>query len=123
MDVRTVGRVYGVGRVALGAGLLVAPGLMSRAWLGTPTSPEARAGRDVALRALGIRDVLLGAIQLHTLSHPQVGARWARTCAVADAVDALATLAARDRLPVTALGVVALAASGTATGLVVGARL
>jgi hypothetical protein len=39
------------------------------------------------------------------------------TCAVADAVDLGATLAARDRLPASSAGVAALAAAGTVTGL------
>jgi hypothetical protein len=59
----------------------------------------------------------MGAIALHTLDHPEVGPRWQRTCAATDAVDALATLAARRSLPPGATLVAALAAAGAATGL------
>ena len=114
MTARDVGRVYGAGRVALGAGLLFAPGVLGRPWIGpSATLPPAQ----VALRALGARDLIMGAIALHTLDHPDVGPRWQRTCAAADAVDALATLGARRSLPAGASLVAALAAAGAATGL------
>ena len=96
MTAREVARGYGAGRVALGAGLLVAPRLLGRPWLGrTATEPAGQ----VVLRALGARDLIIGAIALHTVDHPDVGPRWQRTCAAADAVDALATLVARRSLP------------------------
>jgi hypothetical protein len=117
---RDVGRAYGASRVALGAGLLVAPRLLGRPWIGRPaTLPPAQ----VALRALGARDLIMGLITLHTLDHPEVGPRWQRTCAATDAVDALATLGARRSLPRGATLVAALAAAGSATGLAVAGGL
>jgi hypothetical protein len=78
----------------------------------------------VALRALGVRDVVLGAMALHTLDHPEVAPRWQRTCAAVDAVDCAATLAARSALPpVGSALVAAIAAGGAATGAWLGAAL
>ena len=121
MTARDVARAYGAGRVALGAGLLVAPGRLGRPWLGRTASQPAG---QVVLRALGARDLIIGAIALHTVDHPEVGPRWQRTCAAADAVDALATLRARRSLPpVGSALVTALAAAGAATGLRVAGAL
>jgi hypothetical protein len=118
---RDAARAYGAGRLALGAGLLVAPGLLGRPWLGVTASEPAG---QVALRALGARDLIIGGIALHTVDHPEVGPRWQRTCAAADAVDALATLVARRSLPpVGSALVAALATVGAATGVGVGRAL
>jgi hypothetical protein len=113
MDARTVARLYAVGRAGLGAALLVAPSRLGRPWIGAVADQP---GGQVALRGLGIRDLLLGGIALHVADRPGVGARTMMTCAIADAVDAGATLAARRHLPSGAAGVVALAAGGAATG-------
>jgi hypothetical protein len=121
VTVRDVARAYGAGRLALGAGLLVAPGLLGRPWLGATASEPAG---QVALRALGARDLIMGGIALHTVDHPEVGPRWQRTCAAADAVDALATVVARRSLPpVGSALVAALATAGAATGVGVGRAL
>jgi hypothetical protein len=118
---RDVARAYGAGRVALGTGLLVAPGLLGRPWLGRTA---AQPGGQVALRALGARDLIIGGIALHTVDHPEVGPRWQRTCAAVDAVDAVATVLARRSLPpVGSALVAALATAGAATGVGVGRAL
>jgi hypothetical protein len=114
MDARTVARIYAVGRAGLGAALLVAPSRLGRPWVGAIADEP---GGQVALRGLGIRDLLLGGIALHVADRPGVGARTAMTCAIADAIDTGATLAARRHLPRAALGVAALGAAGAATGL------
>ena len=62
------------------------------------------------MRSIGVRDLVLGMIALHTLDHPEVGPRWQATCAVVDTVDLLATGAARKDLP--AAGVAGTAAGG-----------
>ena len=90
----TAGRVIAAGRVAAGLALLVAPGRTSRAWIGD----HGPAG-EVLTRCVGIRDLVMGGIALHTVDHPQVGPRWVATCALADAVDAGASYAARRALP------------------------
>ena len=106
------GRAIAVGRVATGAGLLLAPKL-TRAWIG-----DLGPGAEVVARALGVRDLVMGGITLHTIDHPQVGPRWVATCAVADAVDGAATLAARRALPrIGAVGVSVAAFGAAATGL------
>jgi hypothetical protein len=66
------------------------------------------------IRSLGVRDLVLGLIALHTLEHPQVGPRWQRTCAAVDAVDAAATLAAARDLPLSGVLATAVVAGGAA---------
>lgn len=96
MSARDLARVMAAGRVAIGAGLLVAPRLSLGMWIGRTAADGATA--PVA-RALGVREVVLGAMALHTVDRPQVAARWLRALAVCDAVDFAATLAARRSLP------------------------
>jgi len=118
---RDVARVYGAGRVGLAAALLIAPRPFGRIWLGRAGGGPAGA---VAMRALGARDLVLGAIMLHTIDHPDVAPRWQRTCAAVDAVDLVATAAARRGLPRAGSALVmALAGAGAATGAWLGAAL
>ncbi|MTD42790.1 hypothetical protein GKE82_00330 [Conexibacter sp. W3-3-2] len=93
---KTLARGIAAGRLALGLAMVAAPGRATGAWLGDVADTP---GGHVAVRALGIRDAILGAITLHTLEHPEVGPRWVATCGVADLVDCAATVAARDGLP------------------------
>ena len=112
---RDVARLLAAGRVAIGAGLLAAPRLSIGMWIGRDAA--ARAVAPVG-RALGVREVVLGAMALHTLDRPQVGPRWVRTLAACDAVDLVATLAARRALPTAGYAlVVALAGAATAAQL------
>jgi hypothetical protein len=121
MTPRDVARAYGAGRVAIGVVALLAPRPIARVWLGAPGDTSAGA---VAMRALGVRDLVLGAMALHTLDHPEVAPRWQRTCAAVDAVDCAATVAARGALPpVGSALVMALAAGGAATGAWLGGAL
>ena len=96
MGARDLARVFAAGRIAIGAGLLLAPRLTLGMWIGRPAADGATA--PVA-RALGVREVVLGAMALHTLDRPQVAARWLRALAACDAVDLAATVAARRSLP------------------------
>jgi uncharacterized protein (DUF1501 family) len=57
---------------------------------------------------------VMGAIALHTIEHPEVGPRWQATCAVVDATDLLATVAARADLPPRGVASTALVAGGSA---------
>jgi hypothetical protein len=86
-------------------------------WLGRAGAGPAG---SVAMRALGVRDLVLGAIALHTLGHPDVAPRWQRTCAAVDAVDLAATAAARPALPPVGSALV-MAVAGT--GAIIGAWL
>jgi hypothetical protein len=115
----SAGRAIAAGRIAAGLALLLAPGRTSRAWVGD----HGPAG-EVLTRCVGIRDLVMGGIALHTVDHPQVGPRWVATCALADAVDGLASFAARRSLPaVGAVGVPVVAAGSAAVGLAAAAVL
>jgi hypothetical protein len=58
MDLGSIARAQAVNRIAIGAGLVLAPGLLARVWVGSSASDE-RA--KVLARSLGIRDLALGA--------------------------------------------------------------
>ena len=112
MDPRLVARLIAGGRVGLGALMLVAPGPIAERWLGSGLA--SRPGVLALMRALGARDLVIGLIAAHTVSHPEVGPRWQATCAAVDTADAVATAAARRDLPVAGVaGTIALA-GGTA---------
>jgi hypothetical protein len=104
-----------IGRVALGAALVIAPGRTAAGWVGDHSQrPAVRA----LLRSIGMRDVVIGMIALHTVDHPEVGPRWQATCAVVDGVDLLAIAAARRDLPVAGVaGTVAIAGGSAVAGL------
>ncbi len=117
MTARDVARLIAAVRIGAGVTLMAAPGLVTRPWIGAHSG---LAGTRVMVRGLGIRDAIMGGIQLHTVDHPQVGPRWVASGALADAVDGLATLAARRDLPrvgapVLGLGALAAAAVGLLT--------
>jgi hypothetical protein len=121
MAPREVARVLNAGRIAIGLGLVIAPRLAARAWIGAEADGP---GTQAVARAHGIRDALLGAIALHTLDSPQVAPRYQATLAICDAVDLGATLAARRSLPWTGTVLVgAMAATGVAGQLWVAAKL
>jgi hypothetical protein len=99
MDVAKLARDQAVNRVAMGAALLVAPGIVGSVWAGPLALDDDRA--KVLARALGARDLTLGVAALVALRE---GDRtWAKRAfaahAWADAVDFLAIAAAGDRLP------------------------
>ena len=113
MSPRDAARVLAAGRIAIGAGLLAAPRLTLGMWLGRSAADRAVAPVG---RALGAREVLLGAMALHTLDRPQVAARWLRMLAACDAVDLAATLAAGRALPAPGRVLVAAMAGAGAGG-------
>jgi hypothetical protein len=107
------GRAIAAGRIATGLGLMLAPRPIAKAWIG-----DLGPGAEAVTRALGARDLVMGAITLHTIDHPQVGPRWVATCALTDLVDGAATWAARGALPrVGALGVPVAAVGASVAGL------
>jgi hypothetical protein len=121
MDPADLARGVAAGRAALGGVLVVAPGLVGRAWLGRDARrPAARA----ALVAMGARDLAIGLGTLQALSSESAAAPWLRAGALADAADVLVTLRAhRDLPPVGALVVSGMATTGTALGAWLQARV
>ena len=103
----TQARTNGIGRIVLGLGMVAAPEASTRPWMG---EDAARPGAQAVTRMLGVRDVILGFLTVHTAARPGVGSRTLATVALADVVDAAAVTAARDRLPGGAVGVIAIAA-------------
>jgi hypothetical protein len=107
MDVRDLAKTNGIGRIALGAGLVLAPGLAARVWVGDDAS---HTGSKVLAAALGARDVALGIGLLVALEGDGPARGWLEGAALADAVDFAATLAAGSGIPrVGRLGVLAVA--------------
>jgi hypothetical protein len=93
-------RAIAFGRLAFGAGALIAPRLVVSPWLGADGRTD---GATVLTRSLAVRDLLLGFMTLHTLDTPEVASGLQATLAACDAVDGLATLAARRSGAVVAL--------------------
>lgn len=119
MSPRDAARAVSLARVGLGAGLVLAPRLAGRGWLGA--SEASRPATGVVLRAHGVRDAIIGAIALHTLDGA-AGPRYLRVAAVCDVVDLCATLAARRALPALGVGSVAAMAAGAVAAQVWAAR-
>ena len=117
MEPRELARSFAFGRIALGGLLVVFPGLVGRLWLGRRgANTEAK----VLARALGARDVALGAGLMRSLRPGAKARGWIEAGVLADLTDFGATLAAGDDLP--ALGRVSvLAAAGS--GVVLGGVL
>lgn len=120
MRARRAVRALGAGRAAFGVGMLAAPRLTGRGWIGDDAD---RPGAQVVIRALGVRDLILGLLTLHVAHRPGVGYRTVATCAAADLVDFGATFAARKHLPSAAAGVMALAGGATVSGVVLALAL
>jgi hypothetical protein len=109
----------GAGRALLGAALLVAPAPILRSWVGRDDAPAALLGR-----AVGARDLALGAGAVLAAAGERDLAPWLAAGLLADLGDAAATLAAGDAIPRSGrLGTVALAGASAALGLALLARL
>ncbi|HEX4106785.1 MAG TPA: hypothetical protein VHX88_01545 [Solirubrobacteraceae bacterium] len=108
---RLLAGAVAAGRVAIGAGLIAAPERVTRGWIGPDSE---RPSAHALARSLGVRDMVIGMIALHTLSHPEVGPRWQRTCAGVDAVDCAGTLLAARSLPARGVAATAVIATGAA---------
>jgi hypothetical protein len=122
MSARRAARLLAAGRAALGAAVLAAPERVTGRWLGERNARNPVV-RDLAL-SLGARDLALGLVTLFALGDRRLGAGAQAACAMVDAVDALATLAARDELPRDgAVGTVLVAGGAAAGGLYLSRRL
>jgi hypothetical protein len=91
-----IARATAAGRIAVGAGFLLNPRLSMRTWVGRDSD---LASAQVITRALGARDLVLGAGTLASLGAGQGADRWLQASLVADATDLLATIAHRRELP------------------------
>jgi hypothetical protein len=98
MELFRLAQGLAINRIAFGAGLIVAPSLYARPWIGRGASDERV---QVLARALGARDLALGVGGL--LAWRDGDVEWARRAfaaqAFADGVDVVAILAAGDRVP------------------------
>ncbi len=114
MSPRQGARLLAAGRVALGVGVLAAPEQVTGRWLGE------HAGHPIVrylARSLGVRDLALGVLTLQTLDDRELGPRVQAACAVADSVDAVATIAARAHLTKAGvIGTVAVAGGAAVAG-------
>ena len=117
MEPRTVARILNLGRVAIGAALIVRPDLAASGWIG----PDAeRPATQVPLVSLGARDLVLGVGGMWS-DHPRP---WLVGAALSDLADLAMTVRQRDALPpLGVIGVSALAAGAAAAGLWAAAEL
>lgn len=117
MDARAIARLQSLGRLAIGAGLVGAPGAIGGGWVGDVA--DKRAGQTLAV-AVGARDAALALGALRAIRAGHGAGAWIRAGMLADGADLVATLRARDSLPPLAVPTVALLAGGS---LVLGAWL
>ena len=110
MTARTLARLQALGRLGIGAGLVVAPGVVGGAWVGAPA--DERDGQVLAI-GLGGRDVALALGTLRALAAGHGARPWLRAGIVADTADLVATLRARDRLAPVAVPVTVAIAGGS----------
>jgi hypothetical protein len=114
MDIAKLAHGLALNRISFGAGLILLPGLYARSWVG---SDAARRGRPKLLaRALGGRDLALGVGGLLALraGDAERARRWFAAQGATDAVDLVATLAARDVPMPARVFATAMAAGSTA---------
>lgn len=111
----TIARSLAIGRIGIGALLVLAPGKVLAPWIGPRHA--ASPGPQVVGTALGIRDLGLGAGTLVALARGDSVKTWMRASVAADLVDLGATLRAREHLPALGVaGVSAMAVSAAALG-------
>jgi hypothetical protein len=121
IDYRQVARTVAVGRIAVGAALTLVPSVAGRSWFGAAARDPAT---RVALRAMGIRDLALGAGALQALATGGAARPWVLLGGVSDAVDATATVLAIRRLPLrNALALIGIAAGSAGVAAVTQSRL
>ncbi len=109
------------GRVAFGLAFLMAPRKAAHAWIGDDVD---RKPVELLVRAVGARDVVLGAGGMLAVATGQPVRPWLRAGVGADAADALTTGLYLRHLPLQgALATLALTAGATYAGVRVAARV
>ncbi len=118
IDARATAKAIAVGRMALGAGYCLAPGLALRLWpgQGSDADPSAR----FLARSTGVRDLAIGMGTLFALRNDGPARGWMEAGMLADAGDALAVVLGARSLPRRRAVLAFAAAAGT---VVVGRRL
>jgi hypothetical protein len=114
MDVEKLARGLALNRISFGAGLIVAPKLYARTWIGSAGAEDDRA--KLLARALGARDLVLGTgglLALRDGDEPRAR-QWFLAQGISDAVDLVATLAAGRDVPAPARAFAAIVAAGSA---------
>ena len=121
MNPRDAATALARGRIAIGAAALVAPGPGGRVMFGRDGSG---AGIKTLIRMLGGRDLVLGVGVAIALDRGAPVRGWLEAGAVADTVDLVACVLARDEMPRSAyLNTVALAGGAALAGLWLSRRL
>jgi len=112
MNLQRAAIAISIGRVALGLGLIAAPERIGRSWIG-PAATERSV--EVLARAVGIRDIVLGAGAAAALLADGGSSRsWLLAQAGADAGDLVATVLAREVLPSVGVRATSALAGGSA---------
>jgi hypothetical protein len=117
MDPRDLGRAYAGGRLAIGVLLVLFPRRIMAGMAGGPD--QVTPALVLVTRLLGVRDAILGAGTLAAVAEGDAGRvrTWMTYGAVADAGDALSTLAGYRHLPrFKRFGLLALASGGAGAG-------
>jgi hypothetical protein len=96
VDPKQLAQGVGAGRAALGAGFILRPGLLGRLWVGSKADDG---GVKVLIRAIGARDLTIGAGILAAIAAGRPVRRWVEAATVSDAVDCAAALVAGDSIP------------------------
>jgi hypothetical protein len=111
MDLRKLALSHASGRIAAGAALVLAPGVVGRAWVGRA---GAQRGTQVITVAMGARDAALGLGLADALRTGRDPRDWLRAAALADVADLVSTVRARGTVPAPALVAVGAIAAGSA---------
>jgi hypothetical protein len=120
METRTLAILMAAGRAAFGIALIAAPRKVAHGWIGDDVD---RPPVELLVRALGARDLALGAGGVIAAASGQPVRPWLRAGIAADAADALLTAAYFSKLPRQgALGTVALAVAAAYAGMRIASR-
>lgn len=113
---------YALGRLAYSAGLIAVPDRLAAPWLGVDAA--ARPATQIALRGLAARDAALATAVLGCAITRRDPRLWLLLCALGDAGDLAATLAAppADLPPNARNGTIAIAGGSALIGLLLALR-
>jgi hypothetical protein len=121
VEPRDVATALARGRIALGAAAIAAPGLAGRVMFGRE---GARPGTRALARMIGGRDLVLGLGVVIALDRGAPVRGWLEACSVADAIDLVSCVMARDTIPrATYVNMVGIAGASALAGLWLSRRL